>query len=217
MFSALDTGLAADKLKEMAATSSERVYDTEDLGPVATIKASLTVIQQLAANLAQKMVECENELAISGQTQGQPQSMENESITPISVRANAARKELDETKILGRCVNFNRSITFFIQLKGEREREIKLYILIRLLYLYVRKLEARDSDIRDARLALREKQEELSEMTLRKELAEKRFVTQQHEHETNVEQLKRKLEEAQNQLKRKVSRFLPSSSHLHLL
>lgn len=54
---------------------------------------------------------------------------------------------------------------------------------------------------------LREKQEELSEMTLRKELAEKRYATQQHEHEMNVEKLKRKLEEAQNQLKRKVSFF----------
>lgn len=71
-------------------------------------------------------------------------------------------------------------------------------------FFYIRKLEARDSDIREARLALREKQEELSEMTLRKELAEKRFATQQHEHEMNVEKLKRKLEEAQNQLKRKV-------------
>lgn len=54
------------------------------------------------------------------------------------------------------------------------------------------------------KLALREKQEELSEMILRKDLAEKRLATQQHEHEMNVEKLKRKLEEAQNQLKRKV-------------
>ncbi|XP_018341862.1 PREDICTED: dynactin subunit 1 isoform X1 [Trachymyrmex septentrionalis] len=174
----LDTGLPADKLKEMAATSSERVYDTEDLGPVATIKASLTVIQQLAANLAQKMAECENELAISGQTQSQQQSKENEQITPIVARANSVRKESEETKILSR------------------------------------KLEARDSDIREARLALREKQEELSEMTLRKELAEKRFATQQHEHEMNVEKLKRKLEEAQNQLKRKEKEFEETMDHL---
>lgn len=104
----LDTGIAADKLKEMAATSSERVYDTEDLGPVATIKASLTVIQQLAANLAQKMAECENELAISGQTQSQQQSMENEQITPIVARANSVRKESEETKILSRYVHFRR-------------------------------------------------------------------------------------------------------------
>ncbi|GAB1860176.1 Dynactin subunit 1 [Camponotus japonicus] len=174
----LDTGLATDRLKEMAATSSEKVYDTEDLGPVATIKASLTVIQQLAANLAQKMAECENELAISGQTQSQQQSKDNELIMPIVSRAHAVRKESEETKILSR------------------------------------KLEARDSDIREARLALREKQEELSEMTLRKELAEKRFATQQHEHEMNVEKLKRKLEEAQNQLKRKEKEFEETMDHL---
>ena len=69
---------------------------------------------------------------------------------------------------------------------------------------FTRKLETRDGDIREARVTLREKQEELSEMILRKELAEKRIATQQHEHELNVEKLKRKLEEAQNQLKRKV-------------
>lgn len=109
-FSDLDTGLTADKLKEMAATSSERVYDTEDLGPVATIKASLTVVQQLAANLAQKMAECENELATSGQTQSQQQSLESDQIMPIVARANAVRKESEETKILSRCVYFCRLI-----------------------------------------------------------------------------------------------------------
>lgn len=86
----------------MAATSSEKIYDTEDLGPVATIKASLTVIQQLAANLAQKMAECENELAISGQTQGRQMSIEKQQITPILIRANSARKESEETKVLSR-------------------------------------------------------------------------------------------------------------------
>lgn len=53
-------------------------------------------------------------------------------------------------------------------------------------------------------------------MTLRKELAEKRFATQQHEHEMNVEKLKRKLEEAQNQLKRKVFFFYAEKLYDHL-
>lgn len=53
-------------------------------------------------------------------------------------------------------------------------------------------------------MALREKQEELSEMILRKELAEKRLATQQHEHELTIEKLKRNLEEVQTQLRRKV-------------
>lgn len=108
----LDTGLTADKLKEMAATCSEKIYDTEDQGPMTTIKASLTVIQELAANLAQKMAECENELAISGQTQSQQQSTEKEPITPIVVRASAVRKESEETKILSRYMSVTVNIIY---------------------------------------------------------------------------------------------------------
>ncbi|XP_076632300.1 dynactin subunit 1 isoform X2 [Colletes latitarsis] len=175
----LDTGLGADQLKEMTSVACEKVYDTEDIGPVATIKGSLTVIQQLAANLAQKMAECENELAISGHlSRQQEQGTENESLIPIKIRAQAARKEAEETKVLSR------------------------------------KLEARDSDILEARLALREKQNELCEMILRKDVVEKKLATQQHEHELNVEKLKRKLEEAQNQLKRKEKEFEETMDHL---
>ncbi|KOX69877.1 Dynactin subunit 1 [Melipona quadrifasciata] len=175
----LDTGLGADKLKEMASIACEKVYDTEDVGPVATIKGSLSSIQQLAASLAQKMAECENELAISGQlSQQREQNPENESLQPIKVRAQAAKKEAEEIKILSR------------------------------------KLEARDSDILEARLALREKQEELCEMILRKDVVEKKLATQQHEHELNVEKLKRKLEEAMNQLKRKEKEFEETMDHL---
>ncbi|KAK9308816.1 hypothetical protein QLX08_001247 [Tetragonisca angustula] len=175
----LDTGLSADKLKEMASIACEKVYDTEDVGPVATIKGSLSSIQQLAASLAQKMAECENELAISGQlSQQREQIPESESLQPIKVRAQAAKKEAEEIKILGR------------------------------------KLEARDSDILEARLALREKQEELCEMILRKDVVEKKLATQQHEHELNVEKLKRKLEEAMNQLKRKEKEFEETMDHL---
>ncbi|XP_033308217.1 dynactin subunit 1-like isoform X4 [Bombus bifarius] len=175
----LDTGLGADKLKEMASIACEKVYDTEDVGPVATIKGSLSSIQQLAANFAQKMAECENELAISGQlSQQREQNVESESLQPIKVRAQAAKKEAEEIKILSR------------------------------------KLEARDSDILEARLALREKQEELCEMILRKDVVEKKLATQQHEHELNVEKLKRKLEEAMNQLKRKEKEFEETMDHL---
>ncbi|XP_076166866.1 dynactin subunit 1 isoform X2 [Ptiloglossa arizonensis] len=175
----LDTGLGTDKLKEMASIACEKVYDTEDIGPVATIKGSLMTIQQLAANLAQKMAECENELAISGHlSQQQEQNTDNESLMPIKLRAQAARKKAEEIKVLSR------------------------------------KLEARDSDILETRLALREKQNELCEMILRKDVVEKKLATQQHEHELNVEKLKRKLEEAQNQLKRKEKEFEETMDHL---
>ncbi|XP_034942305.1 dynactin subunit 1-like isoform X2 [Chelonus insularis] len=174
----LDTGLSANKLKEMAAISSEKIYDTDDLGPVATLKASVVVLQEMATEVAQKMAECENEIAI-GQIQIQPSGDGNkEVICPIQLRAQIARKELEETKILAR------------------------------------KLETRDVDIREIKLTLREKQEELSEMILRKELAEKRLANQQHENELTVEKLKRKLDEAQNQLKRKEKEFEETMDHL---
>lgn len=95
----LDSGIKADKLKEMAALSSEKVYDTEDMGPIANIRTSLTIIQQLAANLAQKMAECENEIAITGQKVLQ-QGVDN--LTPILIRAQIVRKESEETKVLSR-------------------------------------------------------------------------------------------------------------------
>ncbi|KAK0074734.1 hypothetical protein PV325_007895, partial [Microctonus aethiopoides] len=177
----LESGLNGHKVREMAAISSEKIYDTDDLGPVATLKTSLSIVQQMAANLAQKMAECENELAIAGQNTVNQQSIDddsNEIISPIQLRAHSIRKESEETKILAR------------------------------------KLEARDADIREARLALREKQEELSEMILRKELAEKRLATQQHDHELNVDKLRRKLEEAQNHLKRKEKEFEETMDHL---
>ncbi|KAG7190005.1 hypothetical protein KM043_006162 [Ampulex compressa] len=174
----LDSGLTADKLKELAAASSERVYDTEDRGPVTSVKASLTVIQQLAANLAQKMAECENEIAITGQIAGHKrEASEADRETPISIRAKAALKESEETKVLSR------------------------------------KLEARENDMREIKLNLRKKQEELQEMALRKDIAEKRLASQQHDHELNVEKLKRKLEEAQNHLKRKQKEFDETMDH----
>lgn len=103
LFPDLDNGLSAEKLKDMAAISSERVYDTEDLGPVPTLKASLTIIQQMAANLAQRMAECENELAMASQVPQQQQGADGgEPVTPILQRAQVAKKESEETKILSR-------------------------------------------------------------------------------------------------------------------
>ncbi|XP_057330614.1 dynactin subunit 1 isoform X2 [Microplitis mediator] len=177
----LDHGINAHKFKEMAAMSSEKIYDTDDLGPISTLKSSLVIVQQMAADLAQKMVECENEIITVRQTSvNQSSAIDGnpESASPISLRAQTTRKEFEETKNLAR------------------------------------KLETKDVDIREVKLALREKQEELSEMLLRKELAEKRLANQQHDHELTVEKLKRKLEEALNQLKRKEKEFEETMDHL---
>lgn len=87
----------------MAAMSSEKIFDTDDLGPISTLKSSLVIVQQMAADLAQKMVECENEIITVRQTSvNQSSAIDAESLSPISLRAQTTRKEFEETKNLAR-------------------------------------------------------------------------------------------------------------------
>lgn len=76
------------------------------------------------------------------------------------------------------------------------------------------RLEARESDIRELKMALRGKQEELGEMAVRREFAEKRITNLTKEHELQVEKLQRKLDEAQQQMKRKEKEFEETMDHL---
>lgn len=94
----------------MAAVSTEKIYDTEDLGAIKTIKDSLAFIQEESSNLSRKMAECENELAMSGMTRKKSNVDENK---PILLRAQATRKELEETKVLSRLVQ--RNYLFLVQ------------------------------------------------------------------------------------------------------
>ncbi|PZC73200.1 hypothetical protein B5X24_HaOG209932 [Helicoverpa armigera] len=64
------------------------------------------------------------------------------------------------------------------------------------------KLENKEADIRELRKALKAKQEELSEMTIRRELGERKLSTAASAAELRAEQLQRRLEDAHNQLKR---------------
>ena len=105
-----ETGLNSARLKEMAAVATEKVYETDDIGAIATIKSSISVIQQIATNLAEKMVECENEIAMNTSNSAQRRNNNSEEVNPIFVRAQAARKELEETKMLSRYVK----IKFFV-------------------------------------------------------------------------------------------------------
>lgn len=177
--------------------SSEKIYDTDDLGPVVSIKASLATIHQAAANLTQKMTECENELVITGKPSKEQQVVRESSESqnnPILLRAQVTRKESEEVKIL------NRYIKRPIQ---KLQLQISIH-KINVQFCFFRKLEVKESDIRESKLLLREKQEELSEMALRKELMEKRLTSQQQDYEMQIEKLKRKVDETQNLLKRKV-------------
>ncbi|XP_052755395.1 dynactin subunit 1 isoform X4 [Galleria mellonella] len=76
------------------------------------------------------------------------------------------------------------------------------------------KLENKEADIKELRKALKGKQEELSEMQIRRELGERKLTASARDAELRAEQLQRRLEDAQNQLKRKEKEFEETMDHL---
>lgn len=63
-------------------------------------------------------------------------------------------------------------------------------------------LENRDAEIKQLKLAAKMKQIELSEMQIRKDLAEKKLSVLQNDHEINTEKLQRKYDETMQLLKK---------------
>ncbi|KAL3270021.1 hypothetical protein HHI36_009077 [Cryptolaemus montrouzieri] len=76
------------------------------------------------------------------------------------------------------------------------------------------RLENKESDLKELRKLLKEKQEQLSEMVIRKELAEKKLGNVNKDYELTIEKLQRKLEEANNNYKRKEKEFEETLDHL---
>lgn len=72
----------------------------------------------------------------------------------------------------------------------------------------------KESDIKELRRVLKEKQEQYSEMNIRKELAEKKLGNVNKDYELTIEKLQRKLEEAHNTFKRKEKEFEETLDHL---
>lgn len=75
-------------------------------------------------------------------------------------------------------------------------------------------MENKESDIKELKKLLKEKQEQLSEMTIRKELAEKKLGNVNKDYELTIEKLQRKLEEAHNHYKKKEREFEETLDHL---
>ncbi|XP_073964092.1 dynactin subunit 1 [Choristoneura fumiferana] len=76
------------------------------------------------------------------------------------------------------------------------------------------KLENKEADIKELRKALKAKQEELSEMQIRRELGERKLTSAARDAELRAEQLARRLDDAHNQLKRKEKEFEETMDHL---
>ncbi|XP_052745853.1 dynactin subunit 1 isoform X3 [Bicyclus anynana] len=76
------------------------------------------------------------------------------------------------------------------------------------------RLENKEADIKELRKALKAKQEELSEMQIRRELGERKLVAAARDADLRAQQLQRRLDDAQNQLKRKEKEFEETMDHL---
>ncbi|XP_045457196.1 dynactin subunit 1 [Melitaea cinxia] len=76
------------------------------------------------------------------------------------------------------------------------------------------RLENKEADIKELRKALKAKQEELSEMQIRRELGERKLASAARDAEVRAQQLQRRLDDAQNQLKRKEKEFEETMDHL---
>ncbi|XP_018019260.1 dynactin subunit 1 isoform X2 [Hyalella azteca] len=76
------------------------------------------------------------------------------------------------------------------------------------------KLESKEQDLRDLRLLMKQKNEELSEMMVRRDLAEKKYTNASKDWEANIERLQRKLEDTEQKLRRKEKEYDETMDHL---
>ncbi|XP_045782083.1 dynactin subunit 1 isoform X2 [Maniola jurtina] len=76
------------------------------------------------------------------------------------------------------------------------------------------RLENKEADIKELRKLLKAKQEELSEMQIRRELGEKKLSATVRDSELRSQTLQRRLDDALNQLKRKEKEFEETMDHL---
>lgn len=75
-------------------------------------------------------------------------------------------------------------------------------------------LENREAEIRQLKLSAKLKLNELSEMQIRKDLAEKKLSVLQHDYDMNVEKLQRRLDETTQLLKKKEKEYEETMDHL---
>lgn len=65
LFLDMDKGITQEKIKDIAITASDKVYEQDDLGPVQSIKNSLTFIVTQISQLAQYLQDNEYEISMA--------------------------------------------------------------------------------------------------------------------------------------------------------
>uniref|UniRef100_A0A182J6P7 Dynactin subunit 1 n=1 Tax=Anopheles atroparvus TaxID=41427 RepID=A0A182J6P7_ANOAO len=91
-----ETSVAHDKLWDILSNGCEKVYEQDDLGPSQNIRTVLSAASTDMGQLAQYLLDHEYEI-ISATNAAKP---EEKPVAPIIVRAQAVKKQLEETKTL---------------------------------------------------------------------------------------------------------------------
>ncbi|KFB39612.1 AGAP004194-PA-like protein [Anopheles sinensis] len=91
-----ETSVPHDKLWEILSSGCEKVYEQDDLGPSQNIRTVLSAASTDMGQLAQYLLDHEYEI-ISATNAAKP---EEKPVAPIILRAQAVKKQLEETKTL---------------------------------------------------------------------------------------------------------------------
>nr|CAD7426657.1 unnamed protein product [Timema monikensis] len=118
-----DQGVPHDKVKEFAHVASDHVYEQDDRGPVESLKTSVCFILGEVATLTQAVQEAEFDINPNI-------TAEEKSTSPIFLRAQAVKKELEETKNLKRKLEMKESdikeLRVLMKLKQEELSEMTI-------------------------------------------------------------------------------------------
>ncbi|XP_044753810.1 dynactin subunit 1 isoform X2 [Coccinella septempunctata] len=88
-----EKGLTQDKLKDIAINASDKIYKQDDLGPVQSIKNSLTFVVTEITQIAQFLQDNEFDISTSSRCP-------EKATPPVVLRAETVKKELEQTKTL---------------------------------------------------------------------------------------------------------------------
>uniref|UniRef100_A0A1B6KU69 Dynactin subunit 1 n=1 Tax=Graphocephala atropunctata TaxID=36148 RepID=A0A1B6KU69_9HEMI len=86
-----EAGVDVAKLSEALASAWERLFDNDNIGPIASIKAAAASVAGTVAQVAQALLDSEPAVQLAKEDKAMP---------PITVRAQQVKSELEETKAL---------------------------------------------------------------------------------------------------------------------
>lgn len=162
-------GLGHEKLKELSHLATDKIYGTDDSGPIECLKQSMVTVIESMQKISRRVLDGEFDF------DGTPEPLPP---MPLIQRSQAIKNELKDVE----------------NLKA--------------------KLDSKEKDFVETKLLLKLKLEEISEMSVRKDLLEKKLDTVLKEADSTQQELTTKLTDTTRQLREKEKEFEKSMDHL---